>query len=475
MKKGFFFPVMLGILGLSLPLRAQFVEDGLRLAQNNGIITARAGALGAAYSGISDDFAALYYNPAGLALLPKSELSIGLQLSRNANTTDYFASSTKLNGNSESINNIGFVSPLKLGKTNASIAVGYMLESDFDDDYKTVGRSNSSIVDAWLNSTSPTNIAYQLYLADSIGGRLVSPIHGGLTQSATVLESGGIHSISGGVAFDVAPTVSIGFALNGKWGNYSYDRRYTETDDLNRYNFLDDVNFTNVDFTSLMVRETLDQEIAGIGATLGLQARIDEVMRFGITIKTPSYYSISEKFAQRYTATFDDGDVYSYPSDTEDRGKNSYSVTTPFVVNTAMSFHFSGLTVAGAVEYSDLSQVEFSSSLISIEDLNLDIAEQLTGRLIWGVGAEYDTGILPVALRAGVTSGTSAHRESTNEDTFTTYSAGAGIYFAPNIRVDAMFSTRNTTQQRALYNAPGATFAMDKATSQFAMQFIYRF
>lgn len=463
------------MLGLSLPLRAQFIEDGLRLAQNNGIITARAGALGSAYSGISDDFAALYYNPAGLTLLPKSELSIGLQLHRNTNTTDYFASSTRLNGNSQAINNIGFVSPLNLGKTNASIAIGYMLESDFDDDYKTVGRSNSSIVDAWMRSNSPTNIAYELFLADSINGQLVSPIHGGLNQNATVLESGGMHSISGGLAFDIAPTVSIGFALNGKWGNYSYDRRYTETDDLNTYNYLDDVNFTNVDLSSLTVRETLDQDIAGIGATLGLQGRIDNVMRFGITIKTPSYYSISERFSQKYTATFDDGDVYAYPSDTEDRGKNSYSVTTPFVFNTAMSFHMAGLTVAGAVEYSDLSQVEFSSSLIEIEDLNLDIAEQLTGRLVWGVGAEYDTGILPVALRAGVTSGSSAYSQSTSEDTYTTYSAGAGIYFASNIRVDAMFSTRNTTQQRSLYNAPGGTFSVDKTMSQFAMQFIYRF
>lgn len=476
MKQQWMYLALLGILCVPFSLRAQFIEDGLRLARTNGIITARAGALGPAYSGISDDFAALYYNPAGLTLLPKSELSVGLQLYRNTNTTNYFASGTRLNGNSEAINNIGFVSPLKFGKTNAAFAVGYMLESDFDDDYKVAGRGSTSIIGTWLNTPVYSNsIAWQLYLADTLGGQLVSPIQGNLTQSATVLESGGLHSISGGLAFDIAPTVSIGFALNGKWGSYSYDRRYIETDDMNVYDQIDTANFSNVDFASLTVRETLDQDIAGIGATLGLQGRIDDAIRFGITIKTPSYYSISERFSQKYTATFDNGDEYSYPEDEEDRGKNSYSVSTPFIFNTALSFHIAGLTVAGAVEYSDMSQVEFSSSLTGIEDINLSIAEQLTGKLMWGFGAEYDTPLLPLALRAGVTSGTSVYSESTDEDTYTDFSMGAGIYLAPNIRIDAMYGTRSTTQRRALYNTPQGTFTIDRSISRFAMQFIYRF
>lgn len=455
-------------------LCAQFIEDGLRFAQPNGIITARAGALGAGYSGISDDFAALYYNPAGLTLLPKAELSVGVQLLRNSNRT-YVPFSATFQSNSEAFNAIGIASPLTFGKTNASIAIGYALESDFDDHYKAVGRSSSSIVNGWMASPFDRDIAYQLFLADSVNGALVTPIRGGLTQNATVLESGGLHSLSGGMAFDIAPTVSLGVTLSGKWGSYSYDRRYIETDDQNIYNALDRENFTNVDLSSITVRETLDQEITGIGATIGLQARVDEVIRFGVTIKTPSYYSITEKFSQKHTATFDNGDTYSSPSgDSTDRGKNTYSVTTPFVFGSAVSLHVSGLTLSGAVEYRDASQIEFNSSLLSIEELNIEARERLRGQLTLGGSAEYEADFLPIVLRAGL-SRTESPYSATPSDATTIFSTGVGLYLTPAMRLDAMYATHNTPYKRALYNLAEAGFDGERRNSHIALQFIYRF
>lgn len=454
---------------------AQFVEDGIRLTQTNGVISARAGAIGSAYSGIADDFAALYYNPAGLMFVPKSELTLGVQLNRNQNTTNFFSSSTVLNGNSEAINAIGFVSPLKFGKTKAAIAVGYMLESDFDDDYKTTGRGTSSIVNAWIASPGSQALARDLYLSDSVNGRLVTPLSSGLSQTATVLESGGLHSISGGIGIDVAPTVSIGFTLHGKWGSYSYDRRYTEADDQHLYETLDTVNFTNVDFSSLRVRETVDQEISGIGASFGIMGKVEDFMRFGITVRTPSYYSITENYARTAQVVFDNGGTFDSPADGQEEGRNSYEVVTPFVFNTGLSFNIAGLTIAGSAEYSDLSQIEFSSSLAEIEDLNIDIAEQLTGQLVWGIGAEYENEQLPVAFRAGLSSATAIYNDAPSEEAYTQVSAGAGLYFAPNIRMDAMYSYRTTTSRRVLYNAADAAFTVERASSQFAIQFIYRF
>ncbi len=464
-----------GLLLCASGMQAQFIEDGLRLAQPNGLISARAGAIGPAYSGIADDFAALYYNPAGLMLVPKRELTLGVQLYRNQNTTDFLTSNTILNGNSEAINAIGFVAPLKFGTTKAAIAVGYMLESDFDDDYKTTGRGSSSIVGSWIASPGSQALAGDLFLSDSINGRLVTPLGGGLSQTATVLESGGLHSLSGGIGIDIAENVSIGFTLHGKWGSYSYDRRYSETDDQNIYNELDTVNFSNVDFSSLLVRETVDQDISGIGASFGIMGRIENFMRFGITVRTPSYYSITENFSRTAKATFDNNDVYESPIDGPESGRNSYSVSTPFVFNTGLSFNLMGLTVAGSVEYSDLSQIEFSSSLVEIEDMNIDIAEQLTGQLVWGIGAEYENPSLPITFRAGVSSGSSVYNDSPSEEEFTLLSAGAGLYFAPNIRIDAMYGHRTTSSRRVLYNSADASFSIDKASSQLALQFIYRF
>ncbi len=467
--------IMAGLLFCAGIAQAQFIEDGLRLARPNGLISARAGAIGPAYSGIADDFAALYYNPAGLMFIPRRELTLGVQLHRTRNTTDFLTSSTILNGNSEAINAIGFVSPLKFGSTKAAIAVGYLLESDFDDDYKITGRGSSSIVGAWITSPGSQALARDLFLSDSINGRLVTPLGGGLNQTATVLESGGLHSLSGGIGIDIAENVSIGFTLHGKWGSYSYDRRYNEVDDQNIYNELDTANFSNVDFTSLLVRETVDQDISGIGASFGIMGKIEDFMRFGITVRTPSYYSITENFSRTAKVTFDNNDVYESPADGPEAGRNSYSVSTPFVFNTGLSFHVMGLTVAGSVEYSDLSQVEFSSSLVDIEDMNIDIAEQLTGQLTWGVGAEYEVPALPVVVRAGMSSGSSVYTDAPDEEEYTLFTAGAGLYFAPKNRIDAMYGNRTTFSRRVLYNAADAGFSLDRASSQFALQFIYRF
>lgn len=471
MKKCF---LALAISLCSVPVitRAQFIEDGLRLAAPNGIIAARAGALGASFSGISDDFAALYYNPAGLTLLPKSELNIGIQLHRNTNTTFSPFSST-FRSNSEAFNAIGIAAPLVFGKTNAAIAVGYALESDFDDNYKAMGLGSSSIVNAWMASPSERGIAYQLFLADSVNGKLVTPIKGGMTQHATVLESGGLHSLSGGMAFDIAPTVAIGVTLSGKWGTYSYDRRYTETDNQNIYNALDRENFTNVDLASISTRETLEQEIAGIGATLGIQARAGETLRFGVTIKTPSHYSISETFSQKHTAKFDNGDTYSSPSgDSTDRGKNSYRVTTPFAFGSGFSLHFWDLTIAGAVEYRDVSQIEFTSALPSIEELNIEAREHLQSQLTLGGGVEYEPTFLPVTFRVGLSSTNAPY---SNADATLTTSMGMGIYLAPAMRLDAMYATHYVHYKRALYNLAGARFDGRRDNSHVALQFIYRF
>ena len=50
-----------------MSLRAQNVEDAIRLSQFNGIYSARTAGLGIAFHGISDDGTAMYYNPAGLS------------------------------------------------------------------------------------------------------------------------------------------------------------------------------------------------------------------------------------------------------------------------------------------------------------------------------------------------------------------------------------------------------------------------
>src|SRR6056297_3019482 len=80
--------LLIAILFMTASVSAQYIEDGLRYSSHDKSITPRSDALGVSYIGISDDIAASLYNPAGLALIDKSEISFGFGFDRNTTTTN---------------------------------------------------------------------------------------------------------------------------------------------------------------------------------------------------------------------------------------------------------------------------------------------------------------------------------------------------------------------------------------------------
>ena len=99
--------ILIGIILISPVAKSQFIEDALRFSQPNSIITARAGGLGTAFHGVSDDFSALYYNPAGLSLMQKRELTFGFGFLRNTTETDYHDVVMDLSANDAYLSHFG--------------------------------------------------------------------------------------------------------------------------------------------------------------------------------------------------------------------------------------------------------------------------------------------------------------------------------------------------------------------------------
>jgi len=77
-SKRFFFSIILFLVFSNLNSYAQFIEDALRFIKPNAPVSPRASALGESFLGFSDDAACLTLNPAGLTLIPSSELAIGV-------------------------------------------------------------------------------------------------------------------------------------------------------------------------------------------------------------------------------------------------------------------------------------------------------------------------------------------------------------------------------------------------------------
>ncbi|TAL69884.1 MAG: hypothetical protein EPN82_04505 [Bacteroidetes bacterium] len=457
------------LLLASATAEAQFIEDALRYSIPNGIITPRVAGFNVSYHGLSDDIGALMYNPAGLTLASGSEISVGFGFTHNSTETDYLNMKSPLNTNDEIITHLGIIVPLDEKNKKASVGIGYFLESNFENNMEFNAFNPSSTMIAWKASQGGTfddNFAANLFLADK---NFKTPITDSLMQSSFIQEKGGLHNLTGGLAYDISDVISVGFSIVGKWGTYKYTKDYTETDIYNKYSYWDSTNFTNVDFNQLLLTESFIADISGISGSVGFQARLMESLRFGVTIKLPTWYEISENSSQFAISHFDKGDTLQFNLS----GRTTYNVTTPFVYCAGISFNFEGLTLAGGVEYSDASQIEFSQATTQVEQLNKDILQQLTGQVTYGFGAEYKLPVFPAFIRASYAMTTSPYIDNNPNSNLSIISFGAGLFVGEKVRLDALVRMRDFTDKRINYGTLAYNFTTKPV--DFGLQLTYRY
>jgi hypothetical protein len=460
---------------------SQFIEDALRYAQTNLGVSPRSAGLGVAFYGISDDFSGLFYNPAGLSLIRKNELSIGFGFNSNNTKTDYtqgnnivdlLNGNNKLTINSEFPTHVGLSMPFQLPTGYGSIAIGYCLESDFNNDLTAKSFNKTSTLIDYYTTNGPkdisSNLGTWLWLADD---NFRTPIKNNLEQSFDITETGGLHNISGGAAFDLSDVVSLGFTITGKFGTYDYKKIYTETDINNIYQVNDSVNFTDVDFYQLKLTEKVSQEVSGITGSIGIMTRILDVMRIGATVKFPTFYEINETFSSAATVTFDNGDITKNPWETS--GKSTYKIRTPFKYSAGASFHAMGLTFSVGVEYTDVTQMKFSDAVDEVENLNLAITRELVGQTTWGFGAEYEIPLIQGVVRASYTSTTSPYTQDIAGASLRSFALGAGFYVAPNVRLDGVMRFSEQSLLRTNYGETYYRFTTSPLLIGFQLTYRY--
>ena len=432
--------------------KSQFIEDALRYTHPKGIITPRAAAMNVSFYGISDDISALYYNPAGLTLIGKSELSFGFGFTTTENETDFISSKNLLRTNSENITHAGIAIPVQFEDTKAAIAIGYFNEDDYNSILNFSGFNPQMTLIRSEAEFGPqnrdNNWSYLLYLSDSVNNNFITPYNDSLQQSSITTESGGLHNVSGGVSFDVNEFVAIGFGITGKWGDYGYRKKYTESDNLNIH------SGTSIEgrvFDHLTATENLKQNVSGINATIGIQGRLSNFLRFGVSVKTPTWYQVDETFDYKYEAFYKSGHQSEYY---KFDGNSSYNLRTPFVYSAGLSIHGEGLTFAAGVSFSDATQLKFSDAVEDVMMLNDRMITELVGQTTWGFGLEYDIPMVPIVARASYERTTSPYQMDIANANITNISLGGGIYLGKKIRLDGVFRWINFSEQRANFDSP---------------------
>lgn len=469
----------LGFLLFAFTLKAQFIEDALRFTIPNSMITPVSSSLGVSYYGISDDISALFYNPAGLSFIPKQEFSVGFGFTRNITQTEYLFNKLERRSNSGYITHIGIASPIPSEKFQITGAIAYFHENNFLNyfDYSAFNPLSSIVysLSKYGSQDTNANIPYFLWLANN---KFQTPIKDSVQQNVFVNQDGGLHNISGGISIQVSKNVAIGGTFAGKFGRFSYYRDFHENDVLNKYNFFDSLNYSNVDFQSFRLKDEIEQKIAGITGSFGVFATLSNVMRFGATIKFPTYYQVEEKFRQDAYARFDDG-WEPNPFEPKEDLYNSYKITTPFVYSAGLSFKIANFVLTSCVEYFDVSQLRFSDAPPQIEELNTRIVRELVGQVQWGIGIKHFVPLMPIELRAGFSSITSPYQKDISKATTYIFSVGAGITLSSNVRIEPTFqyliNSLLFTNYKTTDNDPSGTYKVNLSPLKSGLQLTIRY
>lgn len=473
--------IAVGVLAVCGSLaQAQFPEDALRFASPGIGVGARAIGMGGAYTGVANDFSAVFWNPAGLAQLDRGEFSLGLSHLAFNDKSTYIGTTRSYNNNATQLNALGIAFPVQVRRGSLVFALGYNRQSNFTTGvaFNAFNPNNSIIqtynADGAAVRDRPSGVAWNLYLADTMRtsqGQLVyySPIISRVTQIGRVLEGGGLNNWTAAGAIDIARNVSVGLSLNFVTGTYTYDRAYEEQDNRNIYT--SPINGSPLQFDRFTQDDFVESDLSGFNAKIGLMYRVPDKFRFGIAVKTLTSFRIKESFGSTYKAYFDNGDIVSpEPSSSS----NEYDVLTPWVFSAGVSVIVRDLVISGDLEYTDWTQLEFRNANPDVIALNKEIKDLFRATSTLRAGAEYDVKEFGIHVRGGFIYNPSPFQGDPSSFDQKYITGGLGVLLSENTMLDLTYARGWWKTFR--YNYAGSPqLQEDVTTNNVNLTFSYRF
>ncbi len=429
--------VLFIILAGAAAVFPQNVNDAVRLGVPGLGANARALGMGNSYIGLSDDASAAYFNPAGFGLLKRMEISGGLQYTNFSNKTGFFNESTDYSNSSTSLDRLSFAFPFPTSRGSLVFGVSYHTTKDFTGAVKFNGfnSGHTSLVQSLLAGPYPSDIPYQLFLADSSNQTL---LNGKLNQSGTILNSGAIKNWTFSGAIEAYKNLFVGLNLNIITGSYTSNNDYYEDDTRGSYGRVDPTDPYHNDFKTFNLNRVLNWDLSGWDAKLGVLYQMRDIARFGFTVQFPKSYDIKEKFTVNGYSDFANERVTLPSSDYSDQVE--YNITTPFELGAGLSFNLKGLIVSLQGTLLDYSQMKFEDvnglGTTLVEQLNQDIKDQLTAVLNYNFGLEYTFPVIGLRLRAGYMAQPSPYRGDPTEYDHQYVTGGIGFLADETIGLD---------------------------------------
>lgn len=491
----------------SSDLHAQGLADAIRVMRDPLPVGPRSMGMNRSLIAGIRDYTALDLNPAAIAPITFREFGVTLVHREQNSLAQYLGTSRESDLGSTDLGSIGFAFKVPTDTGHFAFGISYDRVADYTNRYsfKAVNSNSSFLntqgfIDDPGKLSSETLTDYQEYLdknnaawwlrltedIDSANTKLRTRLTSGLEESGTVTEEGGMNALRVGAGIDVAEGVSVGGTMNVLFGNYEY-RRVLDITDVNGV-FAAETGQAPNGFSSAEIIDTRTQHQAGVNLKLGLLVYSFDLVRFGLTVETPTWMSIEDSKVRTASSRFVSGETFETSPSHETLVVNDYDITTPFKFGTGLSIHLPNTVIAASAQYYDAGQASFGGSDFlkdaNGKDINDRAQEEFDPVLSWNIGAEHVIPQLGMALRAGYGMEASPYTFDTDAAyDIKSVSAGLSVLLSKSTAIDLSYRNTSFVTDHAVYNdvtpdgrPVNAIVDLDDVQHHaFALTFGYRF
>lgn len=393
------------LLGYSM--LAQNHVDVLRYSNETLWGSARYVSMGSAFGALGANASSTSYNPAGIATHTTNELSGSINFSDLESQSMFQHASNKFNKNRTlSIPNINYVNatvfdPEDFGDWNRwNFGLGFNRLDDYNQDiyiehtFKSSDQNEYSFSEMIEDNANGTayydlnsfreSLAFNTYLIDTLGG--ISSFKSNASFPNTLQSYKSSQAGSKNEFY-----LSLGAAYQNKLflgltiGFPSIDYKEVTTTTESNY------NPSPADSTllrSFNYKTNLSVSGSGINLKLGLIYKLDENLRYGFALHTPTYYELQEDYWASMTSDFVDEEQLRYDESTV--GIFDYGIYTPFkMINSLAIIIKKKAVISIDHEYLDYGTSKITSDFYNFTETNKDVKYYYRSTSNLRIGGEF--------------------------------------------------------------------------------------
>src|ERR1035437_10311733 len=466
----------------AISANAQNDIDAMRYSQLTFGGTARFASMAGSMGALGGDISTLSFNPAGIAIFRKTELTITPSIFSQTTSSTY-------NGNNEidkklnfNIGNIGLLATIPLNGKNGwescNFGFGYNRTNSFQNRISTQAyNKTSSLLDTYVASANghlsndfdqfSTGLAWQTWLInpDTNGTNIYNHVipHYGELQKKSVDTKGGmgetVLSFGGNYKNKVFIGGTIGFVHERYVEDAVYEEKMDHTD-------------TTSGFNSFKYTQNLTTKGNGYNLKIGVIVKPVDWLSLGAAIHTPTVISLKDDYSSTMHSEFSNGLKYDTVSP---KGSFDYSLTTPFRAIGSVGFIINKYALLNVdYEYIDYTYAQLNSNPNVFSDVNNAIRSKYTSTSNLRIGGEVR--LDPISIRLGYALYGSPYNGGENKNANrSSYTAGIG-YREKNYFIDFAYVLTKYTEYSYLYDSPIASpVKNDYKNSSFMLTFGVKF